>query len=68
MIGDVCDQVWMLNRGSVRFHGTTHQLRQSFPAAESLEQAFFAAMNEHPMLDPEPTESATDKRELAAIG
>lgn len=45
MIGDVCDQVWMMNHGSVCFHGTTGDLRRSFPEAQSLEQAFFAAIH-----------------------
>lgn len=44
MIGDVCDQVWMLHQGSVRYHGSTSKLRTSFPQAGSLEQAFFAAL------------------------
>lgn len=44
MIGDVCDQVWMLHEGNVRYHGSSSQLRTSFPQAESLEQAFFAAL------------------------
>ncbi|MFG0254832.1 MAG: ABC transporter ATP-binding protein [Rhodopirellula sp. JB053] len=44
MIGDVCDQVWMMHGGTVRYHGATTALRASFPQAESLEQAFFAAM------------------------
>jgi len=44
MIGDVCDQVWMMHQGSVRYHGSTAGLRTTFPQAESLEQAFFAAM------------------------
>jgi ABC-2 type transport system ATP-binding protein len=44
MISDVCDQVWMMHQGSVRYHGATAGLRKSFPQAASLEQAFFAAM------------------------
>ena len=44
MIGEVCDQVWMMDQGSVRFHGTKTELRDAFPAADSLEAAFFAAL------------------------
>ncbi|CAD72032.1 MAG TPA: ABC transporter ATP-binding protein [Rhodopirellula baltica] len=44
MIGDVCDQVWLLQNGLVRYHGTTTGLRQEFPETNSLEEAFFAAM------------------------
>jgi len=68
MIGDVCDQVCMMNRGKVRFHGTTHNLRQSFPAAESLEQAFFAAMHDHATSDPDSTEIAIGRRNLVVAG
>jgi ABC-2 type transport system ATP-binding protein len=44
MIGDVCDQVWLLQNGLVRYHGSTAGLRNEFPATNSLEEAFFAAM------------------------
>ncbi|KLU01236.1 multidrug ABC transporter ATPase [Rhodopirellula islandica] len=44
MIGDVCDQVWLLQNGLVRYHGTTAGLRNEFPETNSLEEAFFAAM------------------------
>lgn len=44
MISDVCDQVWLLQNGLVRYHGTTAGLRHEFPNTNSLEEAFFAAM------------------------
>ncbi|MEP4681353.1 MAG: ABC transporter ATP-binding protein [Rhodopirellula bahusiensis] len=44
MIGDVCDQVWLLQNGLVRYHGTTTGLRKHYPETNSLEEAFFAAM------------------------
>ncbi|TWT86466.1 ABC transporter ATP-binding protein [Neorhodopirellula pilleata] len=68
MIGDVCDQVWMMNRGSVRFHGTTQCLRKSYPAAATLEQAFFAAMNDDPAVASETTPTRIAEPELAAVG
>jgi len=43
MIADVCGQVWIMQAGEVRHHGTSAQLRQRFPDANSLEDAFFAA-------------------------
>ncbi|WP_404305726.1 ABC transporter ATP-binding protein [Neorhodopirellula lusitana] len=45
MIADVCDQVWMMHHGEVKYHGSTSELRRSFPEADSLEEAFFAAIS-----------------------
>lgn len=79
MIGDVCDQIWMMNRGRVHFFGTKNQLRTEFPQAESLEQAFFAAMRIQPQdnsfedsrensVEPsETTDTTTSNRHTAGV-
>ena len=53
MISDVCGQVWIMQSGEVRHHGTLAELRQRVPEANSLEDAFFAA-TERPAVEVAP--------------
>ncbi|MCC9643161.1 ABC transporter ATP-binding protein [Rhodopirellula sp. JC740] len=64
MISDVCDQVWLLQNGLVRYHGTTSGLRKEFPNTESLEEAFFAAMD---LSANESASSAEDEDESTVV-
>ena len=43
MIEDVCTHLLVMQKGRVRYHGATAELRTRFPHANSLEEAYFAA-------------------------
>ncbi|OYP36131.1 ABC transporter ATP-binding protein [Rhodopirellula sp. MGV] len=43
MIEDVCSHLIVMQHGRLQFFGDVGQLRQQFPAAKSLEQAYFEA-------------------------
>ena len=46
MIEDVCTHLLVMQNGSVQYFGDAQQLRERFPEAKSLEDAYFAATHE----------------------
>ncbi len=47
MIQDVCSTVIVMHGGRLRFAGSTTQMRERYSVAQTLEQAFFAAIEDH---------------------
>lgn len=43
MIEDICTQLLVMKQGRVQYYGATTQLRQQYPHAKTLEEAYFAA-------------------------
>ena len=43
MIEDICTHLLVMQDGVVQYFGQAAELRQQYPQAKSLEQAFFAA-------------------------
>ena len=46
MIEDVCTHLLVMQHGSVQYFGQAQQLRDRFPKAKSLEDAYFAATHD----------------------
>lgn len=51
MIADVCTDVLVMADGRQRFFGTTDQMRQQYPGAATLEDAYFAATTDAGLAD-----------------
>ncbi len=51
MIQDVCTRVMVMHRGQLRFSGSTVGLRHRYPEADTLEAAFFAAIEDQTLTE-----------------
>ncbi len=51
MIQDVCNTIIIMHQGQLRFVGPVDQLQQTFPGSLTLEQAFFAAIDDQVAVD-----------------